>query len=256
MSPGRRWFPAVLLALLATTGRAESPAILPGEALVYRVGWAIFSGAGEIRLTAGKANFSDGRPAIAITMTTATRGLARALYPFEARATSLFDARNGLLIATSATSQSPDRQTGDAVKFDYTRRVADYQNPFQPETSREIPLPPGNPLDLIQSLIQARRWNLRPGEQRDALVIFGDEFYELTLHAQQVEEVTTALGTFPALVVVPRMEKTPPKGMFRKGSTVRVWITETPEHLPIRFEVDLKVGTGVATLTHYDPPPK
>ena len=38
------------------------------------------------------------------------------------------------------------------------------------------------------------------------------------------ENVRTPLGKFKALVLEPRMEKTPPKGMFKKGSTVHVWI--------------------------------
>jgi len=51
------------------------------------------------------------------------------------------------------------------------------------------------------------------------------------------------------------MEKSPPIGMFKRGSTVRVWIaSEDPRHLPVRFEVGFKIGTGTATLLDYQPP--
>jgi len=50
------------------------------------------------------------------------------------------------------------------------------------------------------------------------------------------------------------MDKTPPKGMFRRGSRARVWITQDARHLPVRFEVEFKFGTGIATLVSYTPP--
>jgi hypothetical protein len=51
------------------------------------------------------------------------------------------------------------------------------------------------------------------------------------------------------------MEKTPPKGMFKRGTAVRVWIAHNdPRRLPVRFEVEFKFGSGVATLTSYQPP--
>jgi hypothetical protein len=51
------------------------------------------------------------------------------------------------------------------------------------------------------------------------------------------------------------MDKTPPKGMFKRGSAVRVWIAQNdPRRLPVKFEVELKFGSGVATLVAYQPP--
>ena len=84
--------------------------------------------------------------------------------------------------------------------------------------------------------------------------MFEDEFYQLTIHAVGHEEVETSLGTFMTQVLEPRMEKTPPKGMFKRGSKVRVWISQDSRRLPVRFKVEFKVGSGVATLADYRPP--
>ena len=62
------------------------------------------------------------------------------------------------------------------------------------------------------------------------------------------EDLETSFGRFHTLVLEPRMDKTPPKGMFKRGSSVRVWISQDERHLPVRFEVEFKMGTGVATL--------
>ncbi len=44
-----------------------------------------------------------------------------------------------------------------------------------------LTMPEGDPSDLILALIQTRYWNLKPGQKRDALVIFKDQFYPLTI---------------------------------------------------------------------------
>jgi hypothetical protein len=109
-------------------------------------------------------------------------------------------------------------------------------------------------MDLINCLVQARTWNLTPGGAQETLALFEDDFYQLTVHALGYETVETPLGTFRTLVLEPRMEKTPKKGMFRRGSTVRVWIAQESPHLPVRFKVEFKVGSGTATLVEYHRP--
>ena len=49
------------------------------------------------------------------------------------------------------------------------------------------------------------------------------------------------------------MDKTTPKGMFKRGSKVRVWIAQDEHRLPVKFEVEFKIGTGTATLETYTP---
>lgn len=152
------------------------------------------------------------------------------------------------------SSQGKSKQTSQSLVFDYPRRRASYVNAIEPAKSAVLTVPPGDPMDLIMSLVQTRNWNLKPGEKQDALVIFDNDFYELTLHAERYEKLTTPLGTFQTLLLVPRMEKTPPKGMFKRGSNVRVWISQDARRLPVRFEVEFKFGLGVATLVGYTPP--
>jgi hypothetical protein len=152
------------------------------------------------------------------------------------------------------TSKSSRKETRTAVTFDYKNSIAHYTNAFAPEKTAELPMPPGDPMDLITSLVQTRSWDMKPGDKRDALVLFDDDFYELTIHAIRYENVYTSMGDFKTLVLEPRMDKTPPKGMFKRGSGVSVWISQDEKHLPVKFQVEFKFGAGVATLTHYDPP--
>jgi len=249
---------ALTLVLLLAGGVtvAHASAKLPlqdGERLTYRVSWAIVPGAGEIKVTATQETVG-GSPRLVVTTNTATRGLARRLLKFDAVAKSVFNLETGKLVSLHETSHQKGKDSEHTVTFDYATRKAAYVSTSSPEKRSELSIPPGDPTDLIMGLLQTRSWDLKPGEKRDALVLFDDDFYELTIHMARYEDVTTSLGKFRTIVLEPRMDKTPPKGMFRRGSSVRVWIAQDNLRLPVKFEVGTKIGTGTATLESYAPP--
>jgi hypothetical protein len=248
--------PFLLLVLFPLTAAcAGSPplALSPGEAFTYRVGWGIFGGAGEIKISA-RNEILAGLPQLRFTTTTATRGFIRVLFPFDAAAESIFDPRNGRLLATHATSAAGYQHTEAGMVFDYVHATASYVDRLHPERNKPaLIIPSGSPADLITSLVQARTYPLKPGDKCPALVLFDDEFYELTIVADHYEKIHTPLGDFETLVLIPRMENDP-KGMFKRGGEVRVWITQDTRHLPVQFEVKLKFGTAIARLTAYAPP--
>jgi len=242
----------LLPALLAATARAAPPLALgDNERLVYHVSWAVLPSVGVIDVTAHAETDPAGTKLLRIVTDTRTRGVASLLLPFEARAESLFDVATGRLVWLGESSDKRGQSAAHRVRFDYRRHEADYASAAG---DRVLPMPPGYPTDLITSLLQSRTWHLRPGDTHDALVLFEDDFYQLTIHAIGYETVTTPLGDFQTVVIEPRMEKTPPKGMFKRGSTVRVWVSLDDRHLPVRFQVDFKFGAGVATLVDYRPP--
>lgn len=247
-------FCAGALGLITPALRGDEPlALRPGEQMTFQVSWGIFAHAGDIVIAAADAPGNP--PELLVTTTTTTRGMLHMFYSFEAMGRAFFDPASGRLLRAEESSQSDSKRTGESLVFDYASRTARYANTVQPARDRLLTLPPGDPLDLIMSLIQTRNWTLQPGETRDALVIFDDEFYELTLHAVRYEELHTRLGDFRTLLLVPKMEKTAPKGMFKRGSEVKVWISQDERRLPVRFQVEFKFGTGIATLVDYRPPP-
>jgi len=244
-----------LLLVFAFDPLVAQPVLRSGEALNYSVGWSLFSNAGEIKIFTESSTLESDSPHLLTVTTTATRGLARALFAFDARAEALVDARTGQLHSHLETSTTSNKKTRNRTTFDYAARRAFYRDEVNPAKNLDYILPVGEPLDLILCLINTRTWDLKPGEHRDALVLFQEEAYELTIHAVRYESLSTTLGTFNTLVLEPRMEKTPPKGMFKRGTAVRVWIAQNdPRRLPVRFEVEFKFGSGVATLTSYQPP--
>ena len=246
------WIAGSLVMLgLSPLVRAET-ALQAGEELTYSVRWAVLPGAGQIKIAATEQT-TEGSPRLSITTQTETRGLARTLMAFQARSESIFDVPSGRLMALHESSVARAKRTDYSMSFDYGARRALF-TAKEPGEPRALDLPDGEPADLITTLMKTRLWDLAVGESRDVLVSFHDDFYVLTVHAVRIEHVKTPLGEFETLVLEPRMEKTPPKGMFKRGANVRVWVSRSDARLPVRFQVDFKVGTGVATLVKYTPP--
>ena len=241
-----------MLATGVTAAFAGETALQPGEELTYAVRWAVLSSAGEIRIAAIERG-EEGSSRLHITTSTATRGLAKSLLTFQAQSESVFDLQTGNLLSLHESSVARSKQTDYRLHFDPGSRRALYTSKDAAE-GRELDVPAGDPADLITTLMKTRWWDLEVGQSRDVLVSFRDDFYHLTVHATRRETVKTPLGSFDTLVLEPRMEKTPPKGMFKRGGNVRVWVSNDDSHLPVRFQVDFKVGSGVATLVKYTPP--
>jgi hypothetical protein len=254
------WRRAVLgcaAALCVSAALAQTPpgvALRDGESLTYSVRWGFIPAVGKIVVTAEKIGTGDDA-VLRVTTTTSTGGLARGIFPFDGRGESVYNATSGLLLSSSEWSAYRNKVVKNSIAFNYGKSSAMYTDEIHPEKSRAIPMPNGNPSDLIIALIQTRNWDIVPGQQRDSLVIFEDQFYPLTIHAEDYETLITLRGIYKTLLLVPKMEKTPPVGMFKRGSTVQVWIEmDDNQRLPVRFDVGFGFGTGTATLTDYTPP--
>lgn len=246
---------ALVGTLQADTATAPLLGLGDGESLTYSVRWGIIPSVGRIKINADAVG-TGSDAFLKVTTNTSTWGIARGLFPFDGRGESVYEARTGQLLSISESSSYQNKQVKDNIVFNYGKMTALFTDEIRPEKSHKVKMPDGDPSDLILALIQTRYWNLQPGQQRDALVIFKDQFYPLTIRAEEDPDyVFTSMGLFKAVVLVPRMEKTPPIGMFKNGSTVRVWIeTNDTRRLPVRFEVGFRFGTGTATILSYTPP--
>jgi len=227
-------------------------ALTSGEALKYRVRWGIFTNAGTIEVSAHKEDVA-GLPQIRIDTHTNTRGFVRALYSFDGDGQSIFDGRDGRLLAISAWSATSKKTAKTMAVFDYAGDKVHYVDYTDPSKNKDMDIPAGNPMDLITSLIETRRWDLRPGDRVPATIMFGKDFYDVVVVADSYAKVHVPLGDFETIVLVPKMEKNP-RGLFKKGGSVRVWISRDERHLPVMFEVSMGFGTGTAELAQYTPP--
>ena len=236
---------------------AQPIALGDGEKLEYRVGWGIFSSAGEITVSASAERImGEARSDTRVITKLKTRGIVGSLFTFEANGNCLFDGRDGRILSAATTSIASKKSTNTKAVFDYVNKVMRFEDFLRPEKSGVQPLPEIETMDLITALVQTRAWDLKPGDKRAIVAIFEDEFYELTVTAVGYEKVKAPWGQVNALILVP--EQTPgaaPRGMFKKGAVMRVWISQDERRLPVKFTLGIKYGTGTAHLVKHTPPP-
>ena len=246
----------ILLLFLTVAGlRADNPPGLlgNGEELKYRVSWGIFGGAGEIVISGATENTAPQAPQLKVRTTTSTRGFIRGVYPFDGEVELLFDGRDGRILTASGVTTAGKKKTNAVVTFDYVANLVRYTDHLRPHRNLQMPIPEGNPTDFITSFIRTRSKKMEPGDRFPATVMFDDEFYALIVVAEKYERVRTPWGEREALILVPTMPENP-QGIFKRGGRMRVWVSRDEPRLPVKFEVAMKFGTGVAHLTNYRPP--
>jgi hypothetical protein len=236
-----------LVPLLAAA--APFTAFRDGESFTYRVSFAIFNKAGEIKITAHNI-VADGKELMRVTTDTRSRGFVRGMYAFDNSAEVLIDRNTGRVQSVRESGEDPKRATDTETIFNYDTGIARHVDRVRPERNTDIEIPAGDPLDLISALVQTRDWGLKPGEKRAVVVHFGRDLYELEIHAVGFEHVSTPLGKFNTLVLVPRMTKEP-KGLFKRGGEIKVWIAQDGSRLPVKMQLVLKFGTATLLLSEH-----
>jgi hypothetical protein len=225
-------------------------AFTDGETFTYRVAWGFFFHAGEIVIAAHEEKGADGANVFHITTDTATRGLVRDFYAYDNRAEGIIDQASGHLLFCREKGSDGTHFTDNETTFDYAQMVAEYVDRAHPGRTAKVQIPAGEPIDLISALVDSRNWNLTPGEKRNVLINVGNEFFPLTLYADGYDEVRTPLGRFQTIVLIPRMENNP-KGIFKRGGEIKVWISQEGQKLPVKMQLKLKFGAAILYLTDY-----
>ena len=239
------------LCLPALAAAAPFTAFRDGEVFTYKVGFTIFSRAGDLTIAAHDRKL-DGVDLMSVTTETRSQGFVREFYAFDNNAEVVIEKATGRMRQVKESGGTKKRPTDTETVFDYTTRIARHTDRVRPGRTAEIPIPEGDPVDLISALVQTRDWHLKLGEKRDVVVQFGRDFYPLSIKAEAYEDVRTPLGTYKTLLLVPRMEKEA-KGLFKKGGEIKVWISQDASSLPVKMQLKLNFGTATLLLSGYKP---
>ncbi|MBL9208746.1 MAG: DUF3108 domain-containing protein [Opitutaceae bacterium] len=225
-------------------------ALKDGERFRYRTSWGIFSNAGEVTIEAHRIQL-DGRSVFRLRTQIASRGFVRGVYNFDDRGELLIDEASGLILSARDEGKSGSKLLQSETRFDYEKRIARHVDTARPERNREFPIPEGDPIDLISALIQTREWNLKVGERRSTVVYFGRDLYPIVITAEQRETLRTLNGQVSTTMLVPRMESEAPRGVFKRGGEIKVWVSESSPRQPVQMQLKLSFGTALLTLAEH-----
>ncbi len=225
-----------------------------GEQFTYKVNWGILGGAAEIRISAHHEQ-KDNRPVVHLIIESRTNGVVRSLYTYNSRTDALIDYATGQLIEVREVSGGGDAKSDSLTRFDYTTMKGTHTDVLRPGRNREFTFSSTEMTDLISCLVSTRTWQLPVGQKKSLQVFAGRDIYPVNVYAEKTEAVRTSDGKKEALVLIPRMESEPARGVFKKGE-IKVWISTAEPRLPVKMQLQLNFGTATLQLIKHEIAPK
>ena len=103
--------------------------------------------------------------------------------------------------------------------------------------------------DVVSAVFSARSIDFskyKPGDKIPFDMFLSDELYHLYIRYQGKEKVKTRFGTFNAIKFKPLLIK---GEMFKGGEKMTVWVSDDENHIPLRVESPIVVGSVKVDLT-------
>lgn len=258
-------FLSVASAFLATTwcaaasGQPTAPAVVnptdflePGEVIVLRMGWGIFTHAGETRFETTAFESPEGRR-LRVRVNTESKGLVDAIYPISTNSELILDPQTGRTLVIETTGKEGKRPVHATTRFDYEQGKVIHVDHERPGRSGTVELPEETIYDLMVTVLKVRSWRLEPGQSRRVQCIVEDDIYDLEITALRAGRVKTPAGTFEAVEIEPK-QMGELKGFFRKGGSMKFWISRDQTPQIVRIDFKTKAGTISASLASVTKP--
>lgn len=106
--------------------------------------------------------------------------------------------------------------------------------------------------DVLSAMYYARNIDFtkyKPGDKIPFHMFLDDQVYDLYIKYIGKEQVTTKYGTFNAIKIVPLLiEGT----IFKGGEKMVIWVSDDNNHLPLRVDSPILVGSIKVDLMGYD----
>jgi len=106
--------------------------------------------------------------------------------------------------------------------------------------------------DVLSAIYYARNIDYskyKPGDKIPFTMFLDNKVYSLYIKYVGKEEIKTKMGTYTAIKIVPLLiEGT----IFKGGEKMTVWVTDDENHLPLRIDSPILVGSVKVDLVGYD----
>jgi hypothetical protein len=114
---------------------------------------------------------------------------------------------------------------------------------------------PKNIYDLLTGFYDFRTNYIYPGMpinyKYHKTTFFIDDIWDLNIYYHGIEKIKTQFGHYNCYVFKP---ETIVGHFFRTSDAMTIWITKSKQNIPVRFCIELKIGTLYGEITSYIPP--
>ncbi len=106
--------------------------------------------------------------------------------------------------------------------------------------------------DIVSAFYFVRTMNLQNYHKGDKINLenfYEDKTHPLTVMVLGHQQITVDAGTFNCVVVEPLVVE---GGLFKNEGSIKVWLTDDANHVPVKMESKVIVGSIQAKLTKYE----
>jgi hypothetical protein len=213
----------------------KEPVFQAGEVLQYKLRYGIITAAeATIKVLESNLKF-DNKPTFNLVVDARTSGTFDIFYKIRDHYDSYIDKQTLTPYFYQENVREASYKRADKARFTQdTRKVVSNRGTFTAPTNQTF--------DLVSAYYFARSLDisrLKIGELFKLNYFLGDEIHQLQIKYVGKEVVESKLGKIRCLKFSPYIE---PGRIFRKDSSLYLWITDDGNRVPVKAQVEIIVG--------------
>lgn len=216
-----------------------------GELLTYDVSYSTYVTAGTVTMHVQAKRPSYNSVAYYVVAEARPTALMSKLYTLYYKADVLMDVYTLLPQRAGVYSEEGQRHQMKVTTFNNAARKATFEHVSAKTGKREFPVP-AYTQDALSAIYVMRALPLKVGAKETIPVATGGRSYRAQVAVVGTEAVKTGAGPFPAFRL--RTTLTDDSGQS-SGRPIHLWISDTPNRVPVKLQSELAVGSFVLTLS-------
>jgi hypothetical protein len=231
----------------AATAKPRSEVKVPfkaGEMLTYDVSYSTYVTAGTVTMNVQAKRPSYNSIAYYVVAEARPTPIVSKIYTLYYKADVLMDVYTLLPQRAGVYSEEGQRHQMKVTTFDNGARKATFENVSAKSGRREFAVPAFTQ-DALSAVYVMRALPLKVGGKETIPVSTGGRSYRAQVSVEGTEAVTTTAGPYQTYRLRTTLygEDGQPS-----GRPIHLWISDTPNRLPVKLQSDLRVGSFNLTL--------
>ncbi|MCY7352434.1 MAG: DUF3108 domain-containing protein [Cytophagaceae bacterium] len=232
----------------ASADYASAERFVTGEHLEYRVHYGFINAAEATVDVSNRLHQVNNRPCYRVDVNGRTTGAFDLVTRVRDTWQSYIDTSTILPQAFYMSQREGKYRKNQKVHFDHASAKV-----ISKDEEETIELKsPGNLHDVISGYFYLRTLDfgrMREGEVVSVKAFYDNEFYDMRVRYGGREIIGTKFGSINAFKIIPMMPNK--NNFFEDNDSIRIWVSDDENRVPIKAEVDLALGSIEMDLKKY-----
>jgi len=226
-----------------------------GEVITYRIHYGFINAAEARMVISDDIHYLNGKPCMKIDVYGKSTGMFDLFANINDNWGTYFDTVNQRPARFYRVLQEGRYRKNEIVNFDYSRNLAltreySFSNKnWKPVVAQEVPR---DVQDLVSGYYYLRTIDFSNKKAGDIITMdafFDKELYDFKIRVVGREMVKTSLGEIRSIVLSPIM---PENSLFDGGNSVRVWISDDINKVPLKIKAKMFVGAVEVDIESFE----